>query len=223
MAVQSTEPLGCNARQSLGPPKVPPQRSYHSLQVCVNAIAVVPRMHSTPEDKLGLGVYPRAAMLNHSCAPNVTSYFSGATLHVRALAAMGPGTTLRLCYGPQVRRTGCQCLNKIGCSGALALLLWKCGIVSQGNAQGCNRVILCAQLGETVREVRSEQLLRTYHFECGCSACCAPDGDRRDAELVGLLCHHCRGPIIPSEGCKEGLCSLAKLPRGLPRAGMCLR
>ena len=77
------------------------------IQVCVNAIAVVPRVHSRLEDKLGLGLYPRAAMLNHSCAPNVSSSFSSKTLHVRALAAMGPGTTLRLCYGPQVRCAEC--------------------------------------------------------------------------------------------------------------------
>ena len=80
-----------------------------------------------------------------------------------------------------------------------------------------------SQVGEAVRDVRRQQLWEAYHFECGCSACSAPDSDRRDAELAGMTCRTCGGPFMPSEGCAQGLCSLACLPHGLPRAGVCLR
>ena len=72
------------------------------MQVHINAIAVVPPRHSGPGDRLGFGMYPRAAMMNHSCAPNVHLQFCGACLHARALLDLAPGAVLRICYGPQV-------------------------------------------------------------------------------------------------------------------------
>ena len=77
-----------------------------ALQVCVNAVAVVPALHSGPSHWLGLAVYPRAAMLNHSCLPNVFASFKGLQLQLHALEALPASTTLRLSYGPQVLSTG---------------------------------------------------------------------------------------------------------------------
>ena len=73
-----------------------------ALQVCVNAIAVVPAAHRGPEDWLGLALYRRAAMLNHACEPNVTASFVGLELRLHALTALEPSAILRLSYGPQV-------------------------------------------------------------------------------------------------------------------------
>ena len=68
----------------------------------VNAIAVVPAAHSGPEDWLGLALYPRAAMLNHACEPNVAASFGSLQLRIHALTALEPSAVLRLSYGPQV-------------------------------------------------------------------------------------------------------------------------
>ena len=72
------------------------------MQVCVNAVAVVPAVHSGPEDWLGLALYPRAALLNHACRPNVSASFKGVQLRLHAVEDIPPEATLRLCYGPQV-------------------------------------------------------------------------------------------------------------------------
>lgn len=76
--------------------------SDNKTQVVINAVAITPEDHASAEDRLGLAVYPRAAMLNHACAPNVTASFEGSRLLIRAITALAPGTVLRFCYGPQV-------------------------------------------------------------------------------------------------------------------------
>lgn len=83
------------------------------LQVCVNAIAVVPKAHTGPEEWLGLAVYSRAAMLNHACNPNAAASFDGCQLRLHALSAIAPSTVLRLCYGPQVQHSPNQCGDAI--------------------------------------------------------------------------------------------------------------
>ncbi len=115
--------------------------------------------------------------MNHSCEPNAALAFSGARLHVRALADLGPGTVLRISYGPQA--------------------------------------------GESIRAVRRAQLAAAYTFACRCRACCSDASDLRDAQLVGLRCGHCGGPVLPALGCGAGVCSLHELPAGLPAAGAC--
>lgn len=68
----------------------------------INAIAITPLAHASAEDRLGLAIYPQAAMLNHACMPNVAAAFTGRRLHIHAVSDLAPGTTLRFCYGPQV-------------------------------------------------------------------------------------------------------------------------
>ncbi|EIE25620.1 hypothetical protein COCSUDRAFT_83627 [Coccomyxa subellipsoidea C-169] len=70
-------------------------------QVVINAIAITPAEHASAEDRMGLAIYPRAAMLNHACSPNVAAAFAGTRLHICATSDLPPGTTLRFCYGPQ--------------------------------------------------------------------------------------------------------------------------
>jgi len=74
--------------------------------VCVNAIAVVPVLHTDSSQWLGLAVYPRVAMLNHACLPNVDARFDGLQLQLHALEVIPPSSMLRLCYGPQVQHPG---------------------------------------------------------------------------------------------------------------------
>lgn len=82
-----------------------------ALQVCVNAVAVVPAAHRGPEDWLGLALYPRAAMLNHACKPNVAASFAGLQLRLHALTALAPSAILRLSYGSQVFLLKAFCVN----------------------------------------------------------------------------------------------------------------
>jgi hypothetical protein len=72
------------------------------MQVCINAIAVVPAEYSGSEDWLGLALYPRAAILNHACRPTVSASFKGVQLRLHAVGDIPPEAPLRLCYGPQV-------------------------------------------------------------------------------------------------------------------------
>lgn len=72
------------------------------VQVCLNAIAVVPSEHRSAEDRLALAVYPRAAIINHACSPTVNAHFIGRRLCIRAIRDIQHGSILRLCYGPQV-------------------------------------------------------------------------------------------------------------------------
>ncbi|GAB4822648.1 hypothetical protein N2152v2_009694 [Parachlorella kessleri] len=70
-------------------------------QVRVNGIAVVPPARAGAGDRLGVGIYPTASMMNHSCRPNVSLRFEGTTAVVRTLEAIAPGAPLLHCYGPQ--------------------------------------------------------------------------------------------------------------------------
>jgi len=38
-------------------------------QVRVNGIAIVPRAHVGPGERIGLALYPAASLLNHCCIP----------------------------------------------------------------------------------------------------------------------------------------------------------
>ena len=48
-------------------------------QVAINGLAIVPPDCARAEDRLGLGIYPVAALLNHSCEPNVGVRFEVST------------------------------------------------------------------------------------------------------------------------------------------------
>jgi SET and MYND domain-containing protein len=47
---------------------------------------------------VGIGVFPRAALINHSCAPNATASFEANTAYVRALRRIAPGEEVTVSY-----------------------------------------------------------------------------------------------------------------------------
>ncbi|ORX51962.1 hypothetical protein DM01DRAFT_1336949 [Hesseltinella vesiculosa] len=49
---------------------------------------------------LGIGVYPSASKLNHSCVPNALASFSGKEIIIRVVRPVSPGEQLYVSYGP---------------------------------------------------------------------------------------------------------------------------
>lgn len=73
------------------------------LQIRINGIAVVPPLHASSRDRLGLALYPHASMLSHACVPNVDLRFEGKWLSVLAARDIMCGEGLYHSYGPQVQ------------------------------------------------------------------------------------------------------------------------
>ncbi|MCD7453859.1 hypothetical protein HAX54_022355 [Datura stramonium] len=93
-------------------------------QIQVNSMAVV-RMQAPevkgpiyePENtltssleqvKVGQAVYVAGSLFNHSCQPNIHTYFLSRTLHVQATEYILAGSELELSYGPQVGHWDCK-------------------------------------------------------------------------------------------------------------------
>ena len=53
------------------------------------------------EVRVAEAIFPRAAMVNHSCEPNTALVFRGRTLELRACRALAAGEQVLGCYGPQ--------------------------------------------------------------------------------------------------------------------------
>ena len=49
---------------------------------------------------IGMGLYPTAALSNHSCNPNIDLYFYGRTCVTRAIRDIGAGEAIQMSYGP---------------------------------------------------------------------------------------------------------------------------
>ena len=71
--------------QHCGSTEVTPRRCCR--QVTVNAIAIVPRAHVGPGQRIGLAVYPAASLLNHSCIPPTAFDFQVCLLCVLCVTA----------------------------------------------------------------------------------------------------------------------------------------
>ncbi|KAG7672585.1 hypothetical protein Ndes2526B_g08893 [Nannochloris sp. 'desiccata'] len=69
--------------------------------VHLNGIAIVPPAFGSEADSIGIGVYPVASFLSHSCIPNVSVRFQGNTAIIRALSTLSAGASLFHSYGPQ--------------------------------------------------------------------------------------------------------------------------
>ncbi|KAF0686632.1 Aste57867_21579 [Aphanomyces stellatus] len=54
--------------------------------------------------RVGVGVYPATAMINHSCVPNSFVRFDGATLSVVASRMLAPGDDVLISYGPHAAK-----------------------------------------------------------------------------------------------------------------------
>ncbi|KAK6794180.1 hypothetical protein RDI58_007633 [Solanum bulbocastanum] len=58
--------------------------------------------------KVGQAVYVAGSFFNHSCEPNIHTYFLSRTLHVQATKYILAGSELELSYGPQVGQWDCK-------------------------------------------------------------------------------------------------------------------
>ncbi|GLI61142.1 hypothetical protein VaNZ11_003418, partial [Volvox africanus] len=86
----------------LQPPEVSALAVFLTLcRVRVNGMAVRPDVMTLSGDRLALALYPGAALLNHSCAPNVGLRFRGLQLVARTIRPVAPGQPLTISYGPQ--------------------------------------------------------------------------------------------------------------------------
>ena len=56
------------------------------------------------EEIIGTGIYPTICLLNHSCDPNVLTFFNGKQLTVKASKNIKVGEEVNYCYGPNFQR-----------------------------------------------------------------------------------------------------------------------
>lgn len=68
-------------------------------RVEVNGIAMTRPAHGGEEDRNGLGLFPMASLLNHSCCPNCVLGFDKTRLKIRAIKNVSPGEELLVSYG----------------------------------------------------------------------------------------------------------------------------
>ncbi|GIL95174.1 hypothetical protein Vretimale_1261 [Volvox reticuliferus] len=86
----------------LQPPEVSALAVFLTLcRVRVNGVAVRPDVMTSSADRLALALYPLAALLNHSCVPNVGLRFHGLQQVARTSLPVSPGQPLTISYGPQ--------------------------------------------------------------------------------------------------------------------------
>ncbi|XP_076953579.1 uncharacterized protein LOC143627690 [Bidens hawaiensis] len=65
--------------------------------------------HTTVEQvRVGHAIYLAGSLYNHSCKPNIHTYFVSRTLYIRAIDFVAAGQPLELSYGPQVGEWSCD-------------------------------------------------------------------------------------------------------------------
>lgn len=72
------------------------------LDCSKSCLAVNASTASMEQVKVGQAVYSGGSLFNHSCLPNIHSYFISRTLYIRASEFVAAGSHLELSYGPQV-------------------------------------------------------------------------------------------------------------------------
>ncbi|KAD4585861.1 hypothetical protein E3N88_23462 [Mikania micrantha] len=58
--------------------------------------------------RAGQAIYLAGSLYNHSCQPNIHTYFLSRTLYIRAIDFVAAGDPLELSYGPQVGQWSCD-------------------------------------------------------------------------------------------------------------------
>ncbi|CAH1445465.1 unnamed protein product [Lactuca virosa] len=87
-------------------------------QIQMNSMAIVrikssdsSENHTTStieQVRVGQAIYLSGSMFNHSCQPNIHTYFLSRTLNIRAIKFIPSGQPLELSYGPQVGQWRCN-------------------------------------------------------------------------------------------------------------------
>ncbi|GIL89236.1 hypothetical protein Vretimale_18572 [Volvox reticuliferus] len=86
---------------SASSPLSPPSLSSSSLPSSFRSSSSLTGSMERPRRRRGpMGLWPEAAMLNHSCLPNTVAYIVGDTLFVRAARKVGGGSELTVSYLP---------------------------------------------------------------------------------------------------------------------------
>lgn len=87
----------------------------HMLQLQCNAQAVTAICHSGSNEsivtnsrqvRLATGIFPVVSLLNHSCSPNTSVFFSSTVATIRAAQRIAKGQEILHCYGPHESRMG---------------------------------------------------------------------------------------------------------------------
>lgn len=87
----------------------------HLMQLQTNLISILDQnlhnltmightLSEVNERPIGVGVYPTISLLNHSCKPNILSFFHKNKFVARAASSLECGTEINYCYGPSVNR-----------------------------------------------------------------------------------------------------------------------
>ncbi|KAG1678860.1 hypothetical protein FOA52_003528 [Chlamydomonas sp. UWO 241] len=69
-------------------------------RIAVNGVALRPALSASADERFGLGMFPAAALLNHSCRPNACLRFDGRRAIVRVTEALPEGAEVTISYGP---------------------------------------------------------------------------------------------------------------------------
>ncbi|KAI3508397.1 hypothetical protein L1887_23404 [Cichorium endivia] len=87
-------------------------------QIKVNSMAIIRIKSSdssgnhttstTEQVRVGQAIYLTGSMFNHSCKPNIHTYFQSRILNIRAIDFIRVGQPLELSYGPQVGQWSCN-------------------------------------------------------------------------------------------------------------------
>ena len=109
--------------------------------------------------RVGEGIFPFAAMLNHACEPNTALVFRGRVLELRACRAVERGEQLWGCYGPQVghapraaRRQSLREQYFFACACAACAAEQQGGAASRREAEAERAVAAAAALDERAFE-----------------------------------------------------------------------
>ena len=120
-----------------------------------------------PGTPVGIGLYPRAALVNHSCAPNCVASYSGARQSVRTVGRVAAGEEL--------------CIAYIDVS---------CSTVRRRRCVGPRRVRRLRVHGFARDGLHMRSTLRSqYYFSCECARCEA--GGKSDDALSAVSCTAC--------------------------------
>ncbi|KAI5640313.1 SET domain-containing protein [Phthorimaea operculella] len=138
------------------------------------------------EVRRATAIYPSAAMMNHSCDPNIINTFHNSRLIIRCARELAPGGEVLNCYGPhRARSVTAQRRAQLR-----AQYSFTCNCAACASPEHRDVVVLNCYGPHRARSVtaqRRAQLRAQYSFTCNCAACASPE--HRDVVVL-----NCYGP-----------------------------